>query len=78
MSDTPNTTEDIIRDQIRNQNNNFFNLLINAIGSMSMNIEDNEEGVETIPCEICNNQIAIHNYGISLTYQTRYGFWELS
>ena len=34
------------------------------IGSMISDIENNDEEFETIPCEICNNQIAIHNYTI--------------
>ena len=64
MSETPNRTEDIVRDEIRNQNNEFFNLLINTISPTSVNIENYNEEVDTIPCEICNNQIAIHNYTI--------------
>ena len=64
MSDTPNTTEDIIRDQIRNQNNDIYNLLINVMNSVTMNNTENNEEVDTIPCEICNQQIAIHNYTV--------------
>ena len=64
MSDIPNRTEDIIREQLITQRNNIFSLLINTINSSSSDINNNEEGVETIPCEFCNQQIAINNYSV--------------
>ena len=64
MSDTPNTTEDIIREQLTTERNDMYNLLVNVMNSVTMNNTENNEEVDTIPCEICNQQIAIHNYTI--------------
>ena len=56
MSDIPNRTEDIIREELITQRNNIFSLLINTINSSSSDINNNEEGVETIHANFVINK----------------------